>query len=183
MVVLFHARICNTFCKIWIKVLQIGYFSFINFLIFLAIGMHSVPSKTHLNPNPNPLLSLFPHSLSHRHSFTLFTFIGIDFRTVSPTCEGLPMVMNSWAQLGPLLTPILPPSSFFLFRGGGGWSPLVKWIKIPNSSNNNDNKKLIKNGMFLPDCASVVVFNYAIFIGILIIFSTNKPPLIKAKHG
>lgn len=44
-------------------------------------------------------------------------------------------------------------------------------------------KKLIKNGMFLPDCAGVVVFNYAIFIGILIIFSTNKPPLIKAKHG
>lgn len=38
-------------------------------------------------------------------------------------------------------------------------------------------KKFIKNSMFLPDCAPVVLFNYAIFIGILIIFSTNKPPV------
>lgn len=42
---------------------------------------------------------------------------------------------------------------------------------------------LIKNCMCLSDCASVLVFNYAIFIGILIIFSTNKAALIKANHG
>lgn len=37
--------------------------------------------------------------------------------------------------------------------------------------------------MFFPDCEGVVVFNYAISIAILIIFSTNKPLLIKAKLG
>ena len=77
-----------------------------------------------------------------------------------------------------------PKSTPLFFAGSWQWEgPLVNQIKIPNNSNNNDNTELIKNGMFLTDCVSVVVFNYAIFIGILIIFSTNKPLLIKAKHG
>lgn len=58
--------------------------------------------------------------------------------------------------------------------------------KILNNRNNNHYENFIKkkkNGMFFPDCEGVVVFNYAISIAILIIFSTNKPPLIKAKLG
>lgn len=150
-------------------------------------------------PPPQPPSTLTVPALTHR----LMCSIHTDrcwYHSSTTDCEGLLLVMNSWAQRGPPVTPI-PPSLVFLLvlfcffvclkvvvvvgwgGEGRGGALLVKWIKIPNNSNNNDTEKLIKNGMFLPDCASVVVFNYAIFIGILIIFSTNKPPLIKAKHG
>lgn len=162
------------FCKIWMPVLQIV-LRFICMTVSLSLGLESFLPK----PQP-PTLSL---SHPHTNSCTPFTLIGIDIRTVPPHLWR-PLIGDE--QLGPAW-PIGHANStsffFFLFRGGGGWGPLVKWIKIPNNGNNNDNKKLLKNGMFLPDCAGVVVFNYAIFIGILIIFSTNKPPLIKAKHG
>lgn len=141
-----------------------------------AISPPPPPPKT-----PTPLLFL-----SRTHTRAQPSHYRYWYQDSAPASEGLSLVMNSWAQLGPAghaNSTSLCFFVFFLFRGGGGWGPLVKWIKIPNNSNNNDNKKLIKNGMFLPDCAGVVVFNYAIFIGILIIFSTNKPPLIKAKHG
>lgn len=177
--------------KIWMRVLEIMFssicmtvllsFTLLSSHYYLALWMHSVPSKPHLPQNPSPL-----HSFSHTHThwFTAFTLIGIDIRTVPPHVKA----SHWWWTAGPSLARWsrqfhLLLFFFFCVDVVGGWDPLVKWIKIPNNSNNNDNKKLIKNGMFLPDCASVVVFNYAIFIGILIIFSTNKPPLIKAKHG
>lgn len=138
---------------------------------FIVLWIHSVPSR----PCPG---HLFPHHICSHHIDRCWN------QSSAPTPVKAP---QRWWTAGPSLAHWSRQFHlllfFFLFRGGGRWSPLVKWIKIPNNSNNNDNKKLIKNGMFLPDCASVVVFNYAIFIGILIIFSTNKPPLIKAKHG
>lgn len=158
----------EVFGQIWVQALQIVFhytwlFSFIVFGVFILLFGYR-----------NVLAPAQPY-LSH-------TLISIDMRTLPPPVKA----SYWWWTAGTSLAcwscqfHLLP---FFLFRGGERWDPLVKWIKIPNNSNNNDHKKLIKNGMFPPDCVGVVVFNYAIFTGILIIFSTNKPPLIKAKHG
>lgn len=77
---------------------------------------------------------------------------------------------------------VWPSGTFILFRNRGRrilFVNLIKyWIIIIIII-----KTLLKNGMFFSDCEGVVVFNYAISIAILIIFSTNKPPLIKAKLG
>lgn len=131
-------------------------FTSILFGVFTLLFGHRNAHPRPISPQtPNPLL-FYSLTHTHTHTCTAFTLIGIDIGTVWRPLIGdeqLGPAGPSWTQLGPLVTPI-PPPSFFLFRGGGGWTPLVKWIKIPNNSNNNDNKKLIKkNGMFLPDCA------------------------------
>lgn len=76
-----------------------------------------------------------------------------------------------------------PSCTFILFRISGRRvlfvNPIKYWIIVRIIMI----KTLLKNGMFFPDCEGVVVFNYTISIAILIIFSTNKLPLIKAKLG
>lgn len=85
---------------------------------------------------------------------------------------------NLWLNV-----PLWPSGTFILFR--------IRWRRVLFVNPIKSRiiviiiiiKTLLKNGMFFPDCEGVVVFNYAISIAILIIFSTNKPPLIKAKLG
>lgn len=76
---------------------------------------------------------------------------------------------------------VWPSGTFILFRIRGRRVLFVNPIKYGIIVIIIIIKTLLKNGMFFPDCDGVVVFNYAISIAILIIFSTNKPPLIKAK--
>lgn len=95
---------------------------------------------------------------------------GVKIRAEHPLFRG-----NLWL--------LWPSGAFILFGTSERRVLFVNPIKYPIIVIIIIIKTLLKNGMFFPDCEGVVVFNYAISIAILIIFSTNKPLLIKAKLG